>query len=82
MLKTRLFLLGAAGRGRKVPPGDAMDNSETVIGKRERAAAGGALDSDIPNQTQGKRCRVGDLHLAFVADKAVVEGHALLWRRR
>ena len=52
-----------------------METSETVTGKRERAAAQGAMDSDVPRQTQEKRCRVGDIHPALFADKEKVMGH-------
>ena len=56
-----------------------MDTWETLTGKRERAPAEGALDSDIPNQSVEKICRLGDCHLAFVTDKDVAKEHA---RRR
>ena len=59
--------------------GDAMDASETESGKRERAPVEGAAGSDIPAQSADKKCPVGDLHFAFVADKEVAKEHA---RRR
>ena len=34
------------------------------------------MGSDIPIQSADKKGRLGDLHLAFVTDKAEVNGHA------
>ena len=39
----------------------------------------GVLGSDIPTQSPGGGCRVGDLHLAFVVGKGVVKVHAQWW---
>ena len=44
-----------------------MDTPETISGRRGRAPVEGVMDSDIPTQSLGKKCRMGDLHLAFVA---------------
>ena len=54
----------------------AMDTLETVTGEREREPVGGVMDSDTPSQPADKKCRAGDLHLAFVADKEVAKEHA------
>ena len=53
-----------------------MDTSETTNGKRERAPEAGVVGSDIPTQSLGKTCLVGDLHLACVADMEVVNEYA------
>ena len=50
-----------------------MDTSETVTGKRGRASAEGAMDSDTPTQSADKKRRKGDLHLACIVDKEVAE---------
>ena len=55
---------------------DAMDTSETLAGKGERAPVEGVMDSDIPTQAAGRKSRLGDLHLA-----CETEGHAQ-WRRK
>ena len=57
-----------------------MDSSETLTGERERAPVEWVMDSDIPTQSVDTKCRVGDLHLAFFADKEVVKEHAQRWR--
>ena len=80
MSKTRLASMDTAGETRVAPEGDAMDTSETVTGKRERAHAEEVMVPDIPAQPQKKRYRAGDLHLAFIGDEEVVEGHAKWWR--
>ena len=56
-----------------------MDTSETFSGKRERGPAEKVMGPEIPTQLSGKKCRVGGLRLAFVADKEVVKEQAL-WR--
>ena len=56
--------------------GDAMDASETLTGKRERAPVEGVMDSHVPSQSVDKRCRLGDLHWASVMGKDVVKKHA------
>ena len=38
------------------------------------------MDSDISAQSVDKKCRAGDLHVVFVANKKVVKKHAQ-WRR-
>ena len=68
--------MGAAGEKHAETEGDMMDTSETVAGRRGRAPAQGALDSEIPIQTLQRRCRVGDSHLAFNAEEEVVKKHA------
>ena len=45
---------------------DDMDTSETLAGIRERASVEEVMDSVVPNQSADKKCRLGDLHLAFV----------------
>ena len=67
-------------KANRIPVGsDDMDTPETVSGKRERAPVGGAMDSDTPTRPLGTKYRAGDLHLAFVADKEVVQRH-VQWR--
>ena len=39
------------------------------------------MDSDIPTQSVDNKSLLGNLHLAFVMDKAVVEEHAQWWQR-
>ena len=75
----RLASKGAAGPERIPVGGDEMDTSETIDGKRERAPVEGAMGWDIPSQSLGRTCRVGDLHLVFVADKEAVTEHAKWW---
>ena len=58
---------------------DVIDTSDTVAGKRKRAPAEGAMDSDAPTQSIDKKSRMGDLHLAFASDAEVVKGRAQ-WR--
>ena len=48
-------------------------------GKRGWAPAEGVTDSDITTQSIGKNCRLGDLHLASVADTEVAKEH-VQWR--
>ena len=36
-------------------------------------------DSDVPSQSADKECRLGDLHLASVMDKAVAGEHVQRW---
>ena len=55
---------------------DVMDTPETLPGKCERSPVEEATDSDIPAQSAGKKCRVGDVHLACVAARDVVKEHA------
>ena len=47
-----------------------------IAGKRYRAKTGAVELSVEVCGNQEKRSRVGDLHLAFVADKEVAEEHA------
>ena len=43
----------------------ATDTSDTVAGKRKRAPAEGAMDSDMPPQPIDKKSRMGELRLAL-----------------
>ena len=74
--KARLGPTDAAEANRTPAGGDDMDTSETISGKGGRAPVDGVLGSDIPTQSPGEGCRVGDLHLAFVVGKGVVKVHA------
>ena len=56
--------------------GDAMDFSGGINGGPERATAERVMDSDIPTQSLGRKCRAGDLHVASVGDKEVAKAHA------
>ena len=71
--------MDAADANRKPVGGDDMDTLETACGKRERAPVDRAMDPQTRTQSLGKKCRVGDLHLAFVAEKKVVKEH-VHWR--
>ena len=44
---------------------DAMDASDTVAGKRNRAPAEGATDSNTPTQSIDKKSRLRELRLAL-----------------
>ena len=57
-----------------------MDTSEIASGKRERAPVEGMMGSDVPTQVADKKCRAGDLHLASVAGKEVVEENGQWWQ--
>ena len=59
---------------------DAMDTSETLAGKGERAPVAGVMDSNIPALSIGKKSRLGDLHVASVMDEEEVR--ELARRRR
>ena len=79
VFKTRLASMDEVGRNRTSPEDDAMDTPGASAGKRDWSPAdvvdilGGSLGN------RGRRCRVGDLHSAFFADKEVVRGPAQ-WR--
>ena len=73
-LTTRLAPTVAAEANRKPAGGGDTDTSETINGERGRAPVWGATDSDIRTQSLGTKRRVGDLHTAIVAEKAVVNG--------
>ena len=73
-METRLASMDAAAARRIPVGGDDKDSSETINGKRERARVEGEMESDTSTQSLGKRCRVGDLHVASVSDKDVVGG--------
>ena len=47
---------------------DAIDTSDTAAGKRKRAPAEGAMDSDVPTQSIDKKSRMGELRLALGPD--------------
>ena len=72
----RLATTGAEGRTRAPTDGDVMDTSATVAGKMGRAPVDAVENSDVPLEVREERCRVGDLHFAYVADKEVVKGRA------
>ena len=72
--ETRLASMGVAKAKRMPVKGGDTDTAETIHGTREWAPVEGFL---IPSR--GKECRVGDLHLAFVAGKEVVKEHARCW---
>ena len=76
VLETRPASMGATEVRRIPVEGDDADTSETASGTRDRAPADGVIYSNAPTQSLAKKCRVGDLHLALVADKEVVRGHA------
>ena len=80
--KTRKASMGAAEARRKPAEGDDADTSETITGKRERALVEGVMDSDIPSHPSGKKCRLGDLHMASVAEKEVVAKRAQWWHSK
>ena len=53
--------------------GDDIDTSETLAGRRDRALIDAVEDSeDVPGNRE-RRWRVGDLHMAFVAEKEVAK---------
>ena len=64
VVKTRLATMDAAEAKRKPVGCDDMDASETVGAKRDRE-----MDSETTAQSLRKECRVGNLHLAFTANK-------------
>ena len=68
--------MGAAEAKRIPVGGDDADVPETAAGTRDRAPVEGVMDSTIPTQSLVRKCRVGDLHLARVADKGVAQEHA------
>ena len=53
------------------------ESSETATGERDRAPDAVVANSDESQENLKKQCRVGDLHVAFAAEKAVLEGRAL-----
>ena len=56
--------------------GDAMDPSGTLTDKRDQEPADAVEISEKSLGNQETRCRMGYLHLAFVADKEAVEERA------
>ena len=59
---------------------DAMDTSETLTGKRERAPVADVMGLDIPTQSEDKKGRLGDPHVALATEKEVAKEHAQ-WRQ-
>ena len=53
-----------------------MDTQETVAGRRSRASTHAAENPEEVLGNQKKRCRVDDLHMAFVAEKEVAKERA------
>ena len=56
-----------------------METSETLAGKRDRAPMDVAENSKDSFRNLDRRCRVGDLHLAFVAEKKFAREHTHWW---
>ena len=77
--ETRLASMDSAVARRILVGGGDMDTSKTLW-ETQLAAAEGATDSDIPTESLGKKCRIGELHVAFVADKEGVKEHVQWWR--
>ena len=75
-LQTRLALVDAADRKREIAEKGAADTSETLSGKRGRASVVASEDSEMSIGNQDESCRLRDLHLVYVVDKEVAEGHA------
>ena len=75
----RLPTPDAAKLKRKIACEDAMDTSGTLSGKWNRAMVDAAANSDELHGNQDRRCRVGDLHSAFVADGKVAKGNTQWW---
>ena len=71
--KPRFASMGAAEAKRMPVGGDDTDASGIASGKRGRAPAEGMIDLYTPTQSLGRKCRVGDLHLACAADTKVVK---------
>ena len=69
--------MGAEERKRTFNGDNPMDTSVAVTGKRGRATEDVAGNSDASLGSQEKRCRVGDLRLAFVTEKEAAGEHAL-----
>ena len=63
-------------RNRKVAEDYVLGTSETLAGKQDRGLVDVAGNSEEALRNQEWRCRVGVLHLAFVADKELVKEHA------
>ena len=72
----RLASMEAEDRKRTFAEDDDMETSEAATGNRGREPADAAAYSEDSLRNQGTRCRVGDLHLDVVAEKAVVGGRA------
>ena len=75
VLKALLASTDAAEAKRTSEGDDDTDTSETTNGERKRATSEGVMDSGIPTQPRGKKCRVGDLYLDFAPDKEDVKEH-------
>ena len=74
----RLATMGAAERVRNCDAADAMDTSETLPQKRNRAMEDAGNNSDGSPMTPEHRCHVGEVHLAFTVNKDIVKDHAQL----
>ena len=72
--------MGSEDRRRTVSEQVAMDASGALSGKRERAPDVVVETWDEPPGNQEAQCRVGDLHLAFVAGKEGVKVATQWWR--
>ena len=79
-MKTQLAPMDAAEATRIWVGGDDVDTSETINVARGRAPVEGVMDSDVPTQSLGEKCRVGDLHFACFVGKEVVKERAPLWQ--
>ena len=77
VLKTQVGSMGAEERKRTFTGDNPMDTSVTVTRKRGRATEDVVGKSDASLGSQEKRCRVGDLRLAFVTEKEAAGEHAL-----
>ena len=71
--------MGAAEAKHTSAGGGDMDASETIYGQRERAPVEGVTDSDIPTQSSGQKCRVGDPPWACGAERGVARKHTEWW---
>ena len=74
--QTHLPPMVEVDRKRKVAEGDVTDTSETLTGTRDRAPVDTVEISEKSIGNHEERCHVGDLHLAFVAEKDVAEERA------
>ena len=74
--KTRLASMGATGARRVRVGGDDVATPGTLSGKRKRAPAGGAMDSDTSTQSRSTKFREGGLRAAFGEDKEAAPEHA------
>ena len=66
--------MDAVDRKRNIEAADAMDASGALSVERRRALVGSEENSGESVSNREKRCRAGDLHLAFVAGKQDANG--------